>query len=142
MISVCGYCGESKEHKAACRQRDLLLLSQVEVSKTSLFAPEGGTKHDDGKSRMDLYPRQALLEIGDVLAFGAAKYEQHNWRKGIQYSRLVAAALRHLTAWNEGEDKDPESGLSHLAHAGCCIAFLIEMQASRPDLDDRYKGNK
>ena len=42
---------------------------------------------------------------------------------------------------NDGEDKDPESGLSHLAHAACCIMFLLEFEKTHPELDDRYKPN-
>jgi len=96
-----------------------------------------GQKHDDGKPRMDLLDRHALEEIARVLGFGAQKYAAHNWRRGISYSRLTAAALRHLHAFNDGEDIDTESGLSHLAHLGCCVMFLLNMQKTRPDLDDR-----
>lgn len=99
----------------------------------------GGQKHDGGKPRMDLLDKHALEEISRVLDFGAQKYAAHNWRQGIQYSRLTAAALRHLHAFNDGEDIDPESGLSHLAHLGCCVMFLLNMQKTRPDLDDRHK---
>lgn len=98
-----------------------------------------GTKHDQGKPRMELLPMYSLEEIAKVLNFGAQKYDPWNWSKGIAYGRLAGAALRHLAAWLRGKDKDPESGLSHLAHAGCCILFLIWMQEHRPDLDDRSK---
>lgn len=87
---------------------------------------------------MALLDRYAMEQIAMVLAFGAQKYAAHNWRKGIAYSRLLDAALRHLYAFADGEDKDPESGLSHIAHAGCCIVFLLGMINSRPDQDDRH----
>jgi hypothetical protein len=80
--------------------------------------------------------------VSTVLAFGAKKYGEHNWRKGISQSRLIGAALRHTFAFLRGEDKDAESGLSHLYHAGCCLMFAAEMLHTRPDLDDRYKGEK
>lgn len=64
----------------------------------------------------------------------------HNWRGGIAYSRLVAAIYRHLGAINRGEDIDPESGLAHVHHLGCCVMFLSNMMKTRPDLDDRYKS--
>lgn len=98
-----------------------------------------GIKHDEEKPRVDLLPTTPLLEIAKVLGFGAKKYDAHNWRGGIEYSRLIGAALRHILAYNDGEDKDPESGLSHLAHAGCCILFLLEQEAKGTGLDDRYK---
>jgi hypothetical protein len=99
---------------------------------------EGGTKHDGGKEPLDLLSSHALLEISKVLGFGAKKYNSHNWRNGISYSRLYAAALRHLLAWNNGESEDPESSISHISHAACNLMFLLEFIKTRPDLDDRY----
>lgn len=101
----------------------------------------GATKHDADKPRMDLLDPAALEEVAKVLGFGAQKYAAHNWRKGIAYSRLLAAALRHIFAMLRGEDRDPESGLFHSAHAMCCLMFLINMQLTRPDLDDRHKAS-
>lgn len=85
---------------------------------------------------------RALDDVAQVLGFGAAKYERHNWRKGIHWSRVLDAAFRHLRAFNEGEDIDPESGQPHLAHAACCVLFLLEYSYSRPEFDDRYKKEK
>ena len=62
-----------------------------------------------------------------------------NWSNGIAYSRLYGALQRHMTAWYTGQELDPETGKSHLWHAGCCIMFLIEMAELRTDLDDRPK---
>jgi hypothetical protein len=89
---------------------------------------------------MDLLPTASLKAIAEVLTFGAKKYDAHNWRGGIEYSRLIGAAMRHLTAYNDGEDADPESGLSHLAHLGCCVLFLLEQEAKGTGQDDRYRG--
>ena len=102
----------------------------------------GGTKYDSGKLRVDLLDPLALEGIAKVLGFGAVKYAAHNWRGGISYSRLIGAALRHLFAIIRGEDTDPESGLPHVDHLGCCWMFLSNMMKTRPDLDDRYKGEK
>ena len=85
----------------------------------------GGKKHDGGKVMYDLLPGEALHEIARALTYGAKKYEPRNWEHGIAYSRVFAALQRHLWAWWNGEDEDPESGLSHLAHAGCCLMFLL-----------------
>lgn len=98
----------------------------------------GGRKDDAGKNRVDLLPFVALEDIAQVLTFGAKKYDSWNWTKGIVYSRLLGAALRHLFAWARGQDRDPESGLSHLAHAGCCVVFLLYFEHYRKDLDDRH----
>jgi len=101
---------------------------------------EPGTKFDYGKPPMDLLSTEALTQIAKVLDFGRQKYNSHNWRKGMSWSRLVGAGLRHLTAFNNGEDLDPETGLSHLAHLGCCTMFLLEFIKTHPEFDDRYKG--
>lgn len=99
-----------------------------------------GKKFDQNKPRMDLLDPEHLEEIARVLTFGAEKYDAHNWRKGIDVSRLVAAAYRHLGAINRGEDIDPESGISHVGHLGCCVMFLGWTIAHLPERDDRYKG--
>ena len=96
-----------------------------------------GKKLDSGKRRMDLLPVGPLWAVADVLTFGAAKYDPQNWRRGMDWSRLYAAAQRHLTAFWNGEDLDSESGLPHLAHAACCLMFLLEFENTHPELDDR-----
>ena len=103
---------------------------------------EQAKKFDQEKIRMDLLPSEALEEIAKVLTFGAKKYDSWNWTKGLKYSRLTGAALRHILAWKDGQDKDPETNISHLAHAGCCILFLLWMEKNRLDMDDRFKFSK
>ncbi len=112
------------------------------MAKTMQFSNEGnvGVKHDAGKPRVDLLDPQALEGLAAVLTFGAQKYAAHNWRGGMPYGRLIAAALRHLFAIMRGEDLDPESGLPHVDHLGCCWMFLSWNMKNRPDLDDRWKG--
>lgn len=116
-----------------------------EVASSSV--PATALKYDAGKPRMELLSNEALCAIARVLAYGAQKYTkdgeggEHNWRKGFDWSRLYGAAMRHVMAHMDGEDKDPESGLSHLAHAGCCIMFLLEMEVKQFGRDDRYKRN-
>lgn len=101
-----------------------------------------GLKYDSEKPRMDLLDPLFLEDVAKVLTFGANKYAAHNWREGIYYSRLIAAAYRHLGAINRGEDIDPESGLPHTAHLGCCIQFLNWMMRTKPELDDRWKDSE
>ena len=99
----------------------------------------GGVKLDADKPRMDLIPTAPLVGVARVLGFGAQKYAAHNWRAGFDYSRLIGAALRHITSFNDGEDKDPESGESHINHAICTLMFLSEQIAKGTGNDDRYK---
>lgn len=98
----------------------------------------GGVKFDNNKPRYSLLAWKALDEIVRVYTFGAEKYADHNWRRGIKYSRLMSAALRHIVAWNSGETRDPESNLNHLAHAAFSLMAIIEFQkGDDKDLDDR-----
>lgn len=99
-----------------------------------------GVKYDQGKLPMHLLDRTALEAVAGVLQYGAVKYAPENWRGGIEYSRLIGAAMRHLHALNDCEDYDPESGHLHAAHAMCCLMMLIWMMKVRPDLDDRWRG--
>ena len=92
------------------------------------------------KTRFDLIPFAAVGEIADVLAYGAEKYCANNWCRGTEWSRYFSALCRHIFAWWRGEDKDPETGFSHLAHAGCCLLFLMEYQRNAWGTDDRFTG--
>lgn len=96
-----------------------------------------GKKFDDGKVRMELIPPSTYESIGAVLTFGAKKYADRNWEKGIKWSRCYGAAMRHLAAWWGGENLDPETKFSHLWHAQCCLSFLVEYLRTHPELDDR-----
>lgn len=96
-------------------------------------------KFDFAKPRMDLVDQSAITGLADVLTFGAKKYAAHNWRKGLGYSRVLAAMYRHLAAIQQGEDVDPESGLPHIDHVGCCWMFLSFYMKHMPEQDDRWK---
>jgi hypothetical protein len=85
-----------------------------------------GRKFDQDKPRWDLLPWDETQEIVEVLTFGSKKYEDNNWTVVSSPKRRYFAALcRHVLAWWRGEKIDPESGKSHLAHAGCCLLFLM-----------------
>lgn len=107
----------------------------------------GGVKFDEGKCRIDLFPGDALIAISWVLTFGAQKYSERNWEKGMKWSRPFGALMRHMWAWWQGKtatktnflfgDLDDETEMSHLWHAGCCIVFLICYEARAVGEDDR-----
>ena len=102
------------------------------------ISSDEGTKHDIGKARYDLLSPDALDGLVAVLTFGANKYSDRNWEKGIKYSRVFAAAMRHLWAWWAQENEDVETGLSHLDHAACCIHFLSTyVKRDMTQFDDR-----
>lgn len=93
------------------------------------------TKFDEGKLDWSLLPYDAVEDIVQVLAFGARKYNEvgvsgpsgWNWSKGegLGKWRTIAAVMRHITSYMRGQTLDPETGLNHLAHAGCGILFLL-----------------
>lgn len=91
--------------------------------------PAGGRKDDYGKPRIDLIPAYILLLLGRVLAYGASRYGDNNWKNVPNArDRYYAAAQRHLLLWRSGELLDSGeggSGLPHLIHAIACIMFLL-----------------
>lgn len=102
--------------------------AEEEEAMQQMLATQG-RKYDTGKPDYTLLPWDAVEEIVKVLDFGARKYARDNWKHvdGAE-TRYLAAALRHITAHARGEKDDPETGLSHMAHAGCCILFLLALE--------------
>jgi hypothetical protein len=96
-----------------------------------------GRKDDSGKNPWDLVPWDALEQIVLVLKYGAQKYAPRNWELGMAWSRPFGALIRHAQSWFRGEDVDPETGLSHMAHAGCCVLFLLAFAIRGEGTDDR-----
>jgi Domain of unknown function (DUF5664) len=123
----------------------------------------GGVKYDGGKTRwtlirpswlrqlmemlnaepglyVHLLPISLIRAVSHILNIGARKYKVDNWRVGMPWSRVYDAHERHMNAWASGESLDPETGKSHLWHAACNLAFLIEWEETHPELDDRPFG--
>jgi len=85
-----------------------------------------GVKHDGGKLRWSLLPTGTIRSIVKVLEIGANKYSVDNWKRVPDArTRYYYARMRHIEAWWNGEKADAEDGLHHLAHAGCCLLFLL-----------------
>lgn len=99
-------------------------------------------KFDGDKPQLELVPPSAMIAMGKVLGYGAAKYARYNYLKGMAWTRLMGANLRHCFSWLRGEDIDPESGLPHLYHALASIAMLIESIERSKGTDDRYGDPK
>jgi hypothetical protein len=85
-----------------------------------------GIKYDASKPRWSLIPQGTLEEVIKVLEYGANKYAPDNWKKVPEMEvRYYDAAMRHIDAYWQGEYLDEESGQPHLAHAVCCLLFLM-----------------
>jgi hypothetical protein len=95
-------------------------------------------KFDAEKARYDLVPTHALEMLVAVYTFGARKYDDNNWRKGMKWHRVFGAIMRHLWAFWSGEDNDIESGLPHLAHAAWGCFTLLDYLEYRKEFDDRW----
>jgi len=96
------------------------------------------TKYDSEKIPVELVPVSFIESISAVLAHGAKKYARNNWTKGLPWTKILGAILRHIYAWARKEDLDPESGLPHLAHAATNIMFLMTWTHTHKELDDRF----
>jgi hypothetical protein len=96
-----------------------------------------GRKDDQEKLPYHLLPPELMEGVAAVLQFGARKYAPRNWELGMSWSRPFSALMRHMWAWWRGETADPETGMSHLWHAGCCLAFLIAYEQRQTGTDDR-----
>ena len=101
----------------------------------TITSKTGAMKEALGKPPVSLVPTELILGAARAFAFGEQKYNRHNWRKGMKGSLLYDALMRHLLAWNDGEDNAEDSGVAHLDHAAACLAMLMS------DLghDDRYR---
>jgi hypothetical protein len=97
-----------------------------------------GTKNDTNKAPLGLIPYESLEEISKALDFGAKVYGTYNFTNGLGFLRIANAICRHMYKWIWVEKIDPESGLSHLAHAGAGIVMLIWHERHRPELNDTY----
>lgn len=88
-------------------------------------------KADSGKARLTLVPRRILFDISRVREYGTKKYgDPENWRQ-VEPERYRDAAFRHLCAYlDDPTGTDEESGLPHLWHIACNIAFLCEMEGA------------
>lgn len=111
-----------------------------------------GRKDDAGKDPIELIAPEFIFALARVLGFGAKKYAARNWEKGMKWSRVFGALMRHLWCWWGGKgpttrsflfgDLDDETSFSHLWHAGCCIMFLITYEERNAGIDDRFTGEK
>lgn len=101
-----------------------------------------GKKEDSNKAPISLIPTEAILAMAEGFAYGAKKYGAHNFREGIEYTRLIDSLMRHTLAFLAGEDIDEESGLPHVSLMGSNFAMLQYQTVHHPELDNRYKSPK
>jgi hypothetical protein len=103
---------------------------------------EKASKNDQNKIDMSLIPAVSMREHAKAFMVGEKKYGRYNYTKGHKASQLVAAAMRHLTAWFEREDHDPVDGQHHLGSVMACCSMILRQQELGTLKDDRYENNK
>lgn len=108
------------------------------VYETRITDPDTGGQKGQKLERYDLIPFAALDELARVYGMGAQKYDDDNYLNGYRYRLSLGALLRHVAAWGKGEDRDPESGLHHLAHAAWHCFALQMFQRHDLGTDDRW----
>lgn len=132
----CVGCSTEGDHWYA--KQDAVLAAQRRINVGAITGagtpfPKGigaqstaGVKYDSGKPQWSLLPFKALTQVVEVLTYGAKKYAPDNWKKVPDARRrYIDAGFRHFTAYATGETHDPETGKHHLAHAICCLLYLI-----------------
>lgn len=98
-----------------------------------------GDRYNKGKTNWNLVDLKAHEQMVRVLEFGAKKYSPDNWKRGMDWSIVLASLKRHIAAFEKGEDYDPDSGLLHMAHVACNAHFLTTYYRIYPQGDDRPK---
>lgn len=150
MYEIIDYCNQHK-HCSECMfllpsgDCDVGPLSLLSLKDLSRFAakirgsnlngelapvPDQTAKADEGKARLTLVPRKIIWDIARVREYGTAKYhnDPDNWKK-VEISRYRDAALRHFLRYlDDPHGYDEESGLPHLSHLACNVAFLCEKE--------------
>lgn len=96
-----------------------------------------GVKYDKGKAPLSYLTFESLKAEAEVFRYGAKKYNKHNYKLGMEWTRILDAAMRHLVSFNNKNDLDEESGLNHLWHAKACLAMLIYYYENKIGKDDR-----
>lgn len=126
------------QHLAALRTPIL----QKEVTEPGL---EAKLRAIESKPALSLIPTQPLMEVGRVLSYSSlgpkAKYKKDLWREEpVPVSERLSSALRHIVDWNEGQEKDPGSGLHPIAHAITQLMMAMETARTNPEEDDRWRN--
>lgn len=107
------------------------------TSENSLTANKA-VRYDDEKPRYSLIPPRPMEDLAKLATAGARKYEDHNWTKGMEWTRALNSLRRHIAEFEKGEDYDPETGLLHITHAMWNCMILNEYYYTHTELDDRH----
>lgn len=123
-----------------CYDAETGLPVQEYVVERAVRPANKAKTNDEGKLPLAWLPWAAIEAIAEVQLFGHQKYKNfNNYRLGMEVSRNASCALRHIMEYLKGNTIDPESGLHHLGHALCRLAFILQNEAEGTAIDDRYR---
>jgi len=108
----------------------LQLIQKAETTNQAM-------RFNTGKPQWSLVDMTCFEDMVRVLEFGAKKYTPGNWKKGLPIMSQYDSLARHMVAFMNGENTDPETGLSHLAHAQCNLMFMMHTMKHHSNLDNR-----
>jgi hypothetical protein len=92
------------------------------------------------KTPLHLIPTVFSKQVSLALDWGGQRYSHWNWRDaGVNATTYIGAMRRHLDAWQDGEDMDPDSGLPHIAHIAASCAIILDAERVGKLNDDRRK---
>ena len=131
--------GNSTKHITHWRYHTAANESLTGIGDIESDAKGSGARYNSGKPDMSLIPLFTLEDEARVWEYGKKKYAAWNWAKGANWSVPLGSLLRHLSAWQGGQELDPESGLPHLAHISCNVRMLSFYAKTYPEGDDRSK---
>ena len=115
-------------------------IKPVDDKNEKVTVDGGGLRYDEGKPRLELLPTIALEDIASVLGAGAKKYADHNWARGMSWSKVLGCAQRHLAKLQRGLDFDlNETECFHAAQVAINMMFILQYYRTCPELDDRSK---
>lgn len=98
-----------------------------------------GKRFNQGKTRVDLLPADAVLKTAQVFTYGAKKYGERNWEKGMKWSNVLSSLERHFQAIKLGQDYDKETGFLHIDHILCNAMILSHYYENYMEGDDRLQ---
>jgi hypothetical protein len=120
--------------------RDVTTVDGMETAtEWRVVDPETGGAKGQKPARFDLLPPDVLFVLAEHYGKGAEKYDDHNWKRGYAWSLSFAALNRHLWAFWNGEDVDPETGSPHLAAVLFHAAALLHYMQNEKGTDDRWR---
>ena len=131
------WCYCSDVYETICKGHVNCFFYQPVEEKKEPVSISQGTKHDQHKLRLDLFPFTTMIATSDILTGGAVEYTARNWEKGLGYNRVFGALLRHLLRWYYRINIDTKSGRPHIDHAACELAFLQHFEITGTGIDDR-----